>query len=69
MLDYLTRFPFLGKRQIAVEWKILFRINKVPVTEASTATIKEFIEKTKKAEKQIWDKLYEVDLKDVTGIE
>ena len=56
LLDYLTRFPFLGKRQITVEaWKelIKYRKTKFPVTPSTTATIQKYIDQTKRIESQL----------------
>lgn len=56
LLEYLTRFPFFGKRQISIDsWKKLmkYRKSKFPVTAATTATIQKLVDQTKKVENQL----------------
>ena len=56
LLEYLTRFPFLGKRQLTVDaWGELieYRKTKFPVTASTTATIQKLIEQTRRIEDQL----------------
>lgn len=58
ILEYLTRFPFLGKRQITVDsWKELmeYRITKYPITAETTAIIQKLVNQTKKVENELED--------------
>lgn len=58
ILEYLTRFPFLGKRQITVDsWKELmeYRGTKYPVTTETTAIIQKLVDQTKKVEVSLQD--------------
>lgn len=64
LLEYLTRFPFLGKRQITVDsWKrvIVFRETKFPVTAERTAILQKLVNQTKKVESVLQDNP-EIDL-------
>ena len=56
LLEYLTRFPFLGKRQITVDcWEelIKYRKTKFPVTASTTATIQKLIDQTRSIEDEL----------------
>ena len=51
LLEYLTRFPFLGVRQITIDsWKKLMKYRRTtyPVTAETTATIQNLVDQTKK---------------------
>nr|WDY12835.1 putative site-specific DNA endonuclease [Chloroidium sp. KL-2023a] len=56
LFEYLTRFPFLGKRQTTIDaWHELieYRKTKPPVTPSTTATIQKLIDQTKRIENQL----------------